>query len=94
MAIREMTPGLRLRAGGDTSTATTASEAMIPSSLPAFTKGTPEQHFSINVNPPLEDVNMAYRDFVLYKGWTRVAILYSGKIFGVRSVPGSRPPIN
>ena len=37
------------------------------------------QRFSINVQPRLEDVNLAYKDLVLYRKWTRVAILYTGK---------------
>ena len=37
------------------------------------------QRFSINVHPRLEDVNLAYKDLVLYRKWTRVAILYTGK---------------
>ena len=37
-----------------------------------------EQRFSINVHPRLEDINVAYRDLVLYRGWQRVALLYTG----------------
>lgn len=36
------------------------------------------ERFSINAHPRLEDVNLAYRDLVLYRRWSRVALLYTG----------------
>ena len=38
-----------------------------------------DQRFSINVHPRLEDINVAFRDLVLYKKWKRAALLYTGK---------------
>lgn len=38
-----------------------------------------EQRFSINAHPRLADINLAYRDLVLYRNWTRVALLYTGR---------------
>ena len=37
-----------------------------------------DQRFSINVHPRLEDINVAFRDLVLYKKWPKAALLYTG----------------
>ena len=40
-------------------------------------KYTSKAHLSLNVHPRAEDLNVAYRDFILRANWTKVAILYS-----------------
>ena len=40
-------------------------------------KITSKAHISLNVHPRAEDLNMAYRDFVLSANWTKVALVYS-----------------
>ena len=40
-------------------------------------KYTSKAHLSLNVHPRAEDLNIAYRDFILRANWTKVAILYS-----------------
>jgi hypothetical protein len=40
-------------------------------------KITSKAHLSLNVHPRAEDLNMAYRDFILSANWTKVALLYS-----------------
>ena len=40
-------------------------------------KITSKAHLSLNVHPRAEDLNIAYRDFILSANWTKVALLYS-----------------
>ena len=42
-------------------------------------KYTSKVHLSLNVHPRAEDLNIAYRDFILKANWTKVAIVYNGK---------------
>ena len=43
--------------------------------VPMYTKG--KAHLSLNVHPRVEDLNVAYRDFIIRANWTKVALLYS-----------------
>lgn len=45
-----------------------------------------EQKFTINAYPPLEDINLAYRDLVLYWEWNQVALLYTGTFKSVKTI--------
>ena len=47
-----------------------SSSSIVPTNL--------DQRFSINVHPRLEDINVAFRDLVLYKKWAKAALLYTG----------------
>ena len=47
-----------------------SSSSIVPTNL--------DQRFSINVHPRLEDINVAFRDLVLYKKWPKAALLYTG----------------
>ena len=38
----------------------------------------PKRLASINVHPRQEDINLAFKDLVLYRGWKRVAVLWTG----------------
>ena len=42
-------------------------------------KYTSKAHLSLNVHPRVEDLNLAYRDFILRANWTKVALMYSEK---------------
>ena len=42
-------------------------------------KYTFKAHLSLNVHPRVEDLNVAYRDFIIRANWTKVALVYSGK---------------
>ena len=43
-------------------------------------------HLSLNVHPRVEDLNIAYRDFIVRANWTKVALLYSGENSGTSTL--------
>ena len=60
-----------------TSKISSSSSTSRSSSLPAVNID-PKRLASINVHPRQEDINLAFKDLVLYRGWKRVAVLWTG----------------